>query len=63
MKKYYAKQRGIGILLLVLATLASIIGDGNIAPLLIVMVPSAYMIFTKEKIIYDDVEKNDEEES
>ena len=61
MKKYYAKQRGMGILLLILAILVSMIDDGNITALLIVMVPSVYMIFTKEKIIYDDVENKEEE--
>lgn len=62
MKKFCTKQRGEGILILLLCVLVAIIDGGNITALLMFIIPCTYMIFNGDDVIYDDVEKNDEEE-
>lgn len=56
MKKYYRKQRLMGIALLLLSVFVAIMDNGNITVLLLMLIPSVEMIFTDKKIICDDNE-------
>lgn len=56
MKKYYQKQRMMGIALLLLSVFVAIMDNGNITVLLLMLIPSVEMIFTDKKIICDDNE-------
>jgi hypothetical protein len=56
MKKIHAKQRKLGLILIALAIISAVVTGGNILAALILVPLGLYMVFTKKKIIYDDVD-------
>ena len=61
MKKYYTKQRTMGLILVLLSVITTLLTGGDPTVALLLSPAGLYLICTKEKIIYDDVENNEEE--
>ena len=58
---YFAKQKLLGVLLVVIAVVAAILLDGDITASLFIGIPGLYFMFTKKMYLEDEYKFEREE--